>query len=646
VLNQAIPQATVKKLPSFLLPWFLAATSVLLVTTRPAAAEIESWRFNAGQNQLEFTTDTDVQPRAQLIANPTRLVIDLPGVRLERPSSTEPLSNAGAFRAVRFGQFDPDTARVVVELAPGYTINPDRIRFRGLTGKRWTVQLPQPERIPEGVANGASETEAVVPTTTVTTGGLPVSRPPLSNPGSNPVPNPVPNPTGSPPNPRDVQTQIEGLRVTPDGLFLRTSGASPAIQWTRSADRRQITFDISGAAIATSASRDQLINRYGISRIFLTQVQTSPPIVRVTLNVTPTSPDWQATASNLGGIVMVPTGGVTAATLEGRPGTPASGQVALIDSVTLDENSSQLVVQANQPLSYTTGWDRATGLFKITISGAQFSRQAQPPRVTSSSPIQKVQLRREDNRTAVILLQPAAGVRIGEPNLYGQNILAFQLQRQRPVLMPPGATRPIPVPNPPIGTLPRPTGSIDFPTVPKGRLVVVIDPGHGGPDPGAVGRGGIREKDIVLDIGTQVANLLSQQGIQAVLTRKDDIDLDLEPRVALAERLNATLFVSIHANAIDMSRPDINGLETYYYDSGLGLAQTIHASVLEAIGLPDRRVRSARFYVLRKTSMPSVLVETGFVTGAEDAARLANPSYRSQMAAAITRGILRYIQRR
>jgi N-acetylmuramoyl-L-alanine amidase len=257
-----------------------------------------------------------------------------------------------------------------------------------------------------------------------------------------------------------------------------------------------------------------------------------------------------------------------------------------------------------------------------------------------------VQLRREDNRTAVILLQPAAGVRIGEPNLYGQNILAFQLQRQRPVLTPPGATRPIPVPNPPIGTLPRPTGSIDFPTVPKGRLVVVIDPGHGGPDPGAVGRGGIREKDIVLDIGTQVANLLSQQGIQAVLTRKDDIDLDLEPRVALAERLNATLFVSIHANAIDMSRPDINGLETYYYDSGLGLAQTIHASVLEAIGLPDRRVRSARFYVLRKTSMPSVLVETGFVTGAEDAARLANPSYRSQMAAAITRGILQYIQRR
>ncbi len=637
-----------KKLHSLLLPWFLAASSVLLVATRPVAAEIESWRFNAGQNQLEFTTDTDVQPRAQLIANPTRLVIDLPGVRLERPSFTEPLRNAGAFRAVRFGQFDADTARVVVELAPGYTINPDRILFRGLTGKQWSVQLPQPERIPNDLASGAAETEEVVPTTPVSPGGPP--RFPTSP--STPRP-PLPTDSGSRPSgslptqpiPQTAQTQIEAIRVTPDGLFLRTSGVAPTLRWGRSDDRRQITFDIPGAAIAPNASRDQLINRYGISRIFLTQVQASPPLVRVTLNVAPTSPDWQATASNLGGIVIVPTGGVTAATLEGRPGNTPPGQLATIDSIALDDASSQLVVRGNQPLSYTTGWDRSTGFFKITISGAQFSRQAEPPRTSASSPIQKVQLRREDNN-AVILLQPAAGVRIGEPNLYGQNILAFQLQRQRPVLVPPGANRPIPVPNPPIGTGPRPTGPIDFPTVPKGRLVVVIDPGHGGPDPGAVGRGGIREKDIVLDIGIQVANLLSQQGIQAVLTRQNDIDLDLEPRVSLAERVNATVFVSIHANAIDMSRPDINGLETYYYDSGLGLAQTIHASILSALDLPDRRVRSARFYVLRKTSMPSVLVETGFVTGAEDAVRLANPSYRSQMAAAITRGILQYIQRR
>ncbi len=637
-----------KKLPSFLIPLFLATASVLLA--HPAAAEIESWRFDPGQSQLEFTTDEDVQPKAQLIANPTRLVIDLPGVRLGRPSFTEPLNNAGAFRSVRFGQFDPETARVVVELAPGYTINPDRILFRGITGRRWAVQLPQPERLPANVA-GASETEEVVPTTPApsnsgTTSGRPpaIFRPPIS---SNPSPSaPPPDSAADTPNPREVRTQIETLRVTPDGLFLKTSGESPSIRVGRSGDRRQITFDVPGAAIASTASRDQLINRYGISRIFLTQAQVSPPIVRVTLNVSPTSPDWQATASNLGGIVIVPTGGIAAAALEGRPGSPPPNRIATIDSVALDGSNSQLVIRANQPLSYTTGWDRTTGLFKITLNSAQFARQVQPPRTTASSPVQRIQLQREDANTVSILMQPAVGVRIGEPSLYGQNILAFQFQRARPALNPPRPLRPIPVPNTPIGTSPRPrpTGPINLPRVPNGRAVVVIDPGHGGPDPGAVGRGGIREKDIVLDIGIQVANLLSKQGIQAVLTRQDDIDLDLEPRVALAEQVNATLFVSIHANAIDMSRPDISGLETYYYDSGLELAQYIHASVLEATGIPDRRVRSARFYVLRRTSMPSVLVETGFVTGADDAERLANPSYRSQMAAAITRGILQYMQ--
>jgi N-acetylmuramoyl-L-alanine amidase len=142
-----------------------------------------------------------------------------------------------------------------------------------------------------------------------------------------------------------------------------------------------------------------------------------------------------------------------------------------------------------------------------------------------------------------------------------------------------------------------------------------------------------------------LASILQQQGIQTVMTRQDDRDLDLEPRVDMAEQANATIFVSIHANAISMSRPDVNGIETYYHQTGEELARTIHQSVLQSTGARDRGVRTARFYVLRNTSMPSVLVEVGFVTGQEDAYRLANPGYRSQMADAIARGILQYLQR-
>ena len=87
-------------------------------------------------------------------------------------------------------------------------------------------------------------------------------------------------------------------------------------------------------------------------------------------------------------------------------------------------------------------------------------------------------------------------------------------------------------------------------------------------------------------------------------------------------------------------------METYYHVNGEALAESIHRSVLQSVNVRDRRVRQARFYVLRKSSMPSVLVELGFVTGAEDASKLSSPAYQNQMANAIARGILQYIQRR
>jgi N-acetylmuramoyl-L-alanine amidase len=87
-------------------------------------------------------------------------------------------------------------------------------------------------------------------------------------------------------------------------------------------------------------------------------------------------------------------------------------------------------------------------------------------------------------------------------------------------------------------------------------------------------------------------------------------------------------------------------LETYYFDSGLPLAQTTHTTILQNVNVRDRRVRKARFYVLRKSSMPSILVEVGYVTGVEDSPQLATQAYQSQMAQAIARGILQYIQQK
>ena len=106
------------------------------------------------------------------------------------------------------------------------------------------------------------------------------------------------------------------------------------------------------------------------------------------------------------------------------------------------------------------------------------------------------------------------------------------------------------------------------------------------------------------------------------------------------------MFVSVHANSAGASRPDVSGLETYYYDSGLGLAQVVHSNILQSLNVRDRGVRRARFYVLRKNSIPAILLETGYLTGREDVAKLQTPAYQNQMAEAIARGILQYIRQR
>lgn len=184
-----------------------------------------------------------------------------------------------------------------------------------------------------------------------------------------------------------------------------------------------------------------------------------------------------------------------------------------------------------------------------------------------------------------------------------------------------------------------------LPPIPQGAMVVVIDPGHGGRDPGAVGIGGMQEKQINTAVSNRVQQQLQAAGITVLMTRSSDVYVDLDARAQFANRAGANLFVSIHSNAISMQRPDVNGLETYYFSSGERLARSIHSAVLRNVSMRDRGVRQARFYVLRYTTMPSVLVETGFVTGAEDAARFRDPAAVNRIADGIARGILDYLGR-
>ena len=187
-----------------------------------------------------------------------------------------------------------------------------------------------------------------------------------------------------------------------------------------------------------------------------------------------------------------------------------------------------------------------------------------------------------------------------------------------------------------------------LPDIKKKNSLVIIDPGHGGPDPGAIGIRGIRETDVVLDVSKRVKQLLSEKGVRVRLTRKSEIDLDLPPRVLFANRTGADIFVSIHANASQGKKRNINGLETFYYRGWRGrlLAKRIQKHILRVSpGSPDRGVKQGKFYVIKNTRMPAVLVEIGFLTGRLDSRRLEKSIHRKRIAYAIAKGILEYLSK-
>jgi N-acetylmuramoyl-L-alanine amidase len=234
-------------------------------------------------------------------------------------------------------------------------------------------------------------------------------------------------------------------------------------------------------------------------------------------------------------------------------------------------------------------------------------------------------------------------------------------------------------------------GTEKKPKLPKKPVIskirrIVVDPGHGGHDPGAVGASGLQEKDVVLLIGLKLRELFKEElGLDVVMTRSTDVFIPLEERTAIANKVGADLFLSIHANAA--SNRAAAGIETYY----LNLAKTDKVaqlaakengtslekvSVLQAIlfdlmanyklndsahladevqrflhkkirsnysDVKNLGVKQGPFYVLVGASMPSILVETAFLSNATEEARLNDPAYQTMAAEGIFEGVRNYI---
>jgi len=186
---------------------------------------------------------------------------------------------------------------------------------------------------------------------------------------------------------------------------------------------------------------------------------------------------------------------------------------------------------------------------------------------------------------------------------------------------------------------PRPqTPTAVIPESSRPSTAVVIDAGHGGFDRGGIPGQRVAEKTMTLDVAQRLKEVLTAYGYRVVMTRDSDIFVPLGTRVAIANSYRNAIFVCIHFNAA--RRGSASGIETYFYSSqSLPLASAIHYYVAGGAPSSNRGVRRRGFYVLRKTTVPSVLVECGFLTNATEANYAQSAAYRQKLAEEIGRGV-------
>ena len=189
----------------------------------------------------------------------------------------------------------------------------------------------------------------------------------------------------------------------------------------------------------------------------------------------------------------------------------------------------------------------------------------------------------------------------------------------------------------------------------KGKKIV-LDPGHGGSDTGAIGPSGITEKAVNISIALKLRALLINAGAQVIMTRDKDIDCsypnssdneELSARVAYATRYSPDIFISLHNDAF--YNRDSNGTGTYYFvksNQDARLAKNIQRDLQQSIGLKDRGIRKANFFVLRNTKMPAALVEVAFISNVNEEKLLTEAVFQQKAAKGIFDGINDYFSGR
>lgn len=175
------------------------------------------------------------------------------------------------------------------------------------------------------------------------------------------------------------------------------------------------------------------------------------------------------------------------------------------------------------------------------------------------------------------------------------------------------------------------------------EATIVIDPGHGGNDTGALSTMGKQEQTYTLKIAQKVAQQLRATGAKVIMTRDTNRTVSLSKRPQIAESNYADAFISFHLDSSDYSNT-ASGVTSYYYHSGRSkqIATDINEQFRNTLPLPNRGVQFGDFLVIRDTTVPSVLLETGYINADSNFAEIKSPSYQNQIATSVTKGLTKY----
>ncbi|MEN9870885.1 MAG: hypothetical protein RLZZ171_1873, partial [Cyanobacteriota bacterium] len=243
--------------------WLLSGfIGVFLLCSPAKAGKIVSWEFEPQDNNLVFETDQGVQPKAELLSNPTRLVIDLPGTVLGQETVKE--SYQGPVNGFRIGQPELDTSRIVVELAPGYTLDADQIEFDDVSPTHWKVKIPQPE-VSRVAATNRDPEVLELPEIDL---DLPTKLPGLEDTTVN---------TANPANPASDDSPY--IKATSNGFFIDIDG-NRQIKIDSERDGDRINFSLEGVTLPEDlADQSIAVNQYGVSTIDFEQTEDEQAVM-------------------------------------------------------------------------------------------------------------------------------------------------------------------------------------------------------------------------------------------------------------------------------------------------------------------------------------------------------------------------------